>query len=478
MNSLINFRCLIFLFHFLVIAVSAHAGDKFFIPKNDRIMLSAKDRASRKPNILLFNCHYGSGHKMATQGIKESLPDCNIHVVNVYDQPLHALDPVRDIAPEWSNEELYNKMAKREHNRLLNIAGKLGPKVLFFQRAKAEKLLSDFISAQAPDMMISCVPLVNPMLLSVAKERNIPLLVITTDIDISYFLYGFNPNEIVGNFNQFRVTVPFAKSEWDPLFKKTVPKQLEAALHYGFGYPTRYAFSETFEELTLKQLRADYQIQDDENVILVMMGGNTAKAAINYAKLLLTMNSCAIESIVGKENPRSKIRLICLCGDVSQAENLNLMNQLNALNRLKNKRNDRVVVHACPGTSKIAELVSLSELSTVISKPGGSTVNEMIKKKVPMVYHISKVPLDWEKGNMRYGISRGLGRAFQVAGRLDAQSRSELAAVLSATFACHREIQAGRRSIPESSYDFTANLRQAVREMLQIIPNVIQELEL
>ena len=449
---------------FLLIMTAAHAGVKFFLSKEEQIILKEKTDLIRKPNILLFNCHYGSGHKMAAQGIRESLPDCYINVVDIYDQPLRALDPVREVAPQWSNEELYNKMAKKEYNLLLNIAGKLGAKALFLQRTKVERLLTDFIAKENPDMIISCVPLVNPMLLAVSKQLDIPFLIVTTDIDISYFCYGFKSGEIVSDPDQFQITVPFAKHTWDPLFKRTVSKDFEGILHYGFGYPTRYAFSEIFEESILDQLRNEYRIHPDENVILVMMGGNTAQAAITYAKLLLTMDNKSIEQIVGEGNPRNKIRMLCLCGDISQEENLNLKNQLNALNGTKGKRNERVVIHAVPGTSKIAELVSLPELCTVISKPGGSTVNEMIKKKVPMIYHVSKVPLDWERGNMRYGVSRGLGRPFQVAG---SNSRGELAKILSDTFTLDREIQNGRASVPEARFDFTGNLRNTVKKMLK-----------
>jgi UDP-N-acetylglucosamine:LPS N-acetylglucosamine transferase len=453
---------------FLIHMALMQAEDKFFIPKEDRMTLKDKTGVIRKPKVLLFNCHYGAGHKMATQGIQESLPDCHINVVNIYDNPLQSLDPVREFVPEWSNEQLYNKMAKKEHNRLLNLAGYLGPKALFLQRKKVERLLAAFICKENPDLIISCIPLVNPMLLTVAKQRDIPFLVVTTDIDISYFCYGFKPDEIVSCPNKFQITVPFAKSEWDPLFKEKVPKGVEKSLHYSFGYPTRHAFSEVFEESILQKLREEYRIGRDENVVLVMMGGNAAQAAKTYATLLLAMSDKEIESIVGLGNPRNKIRLLCLCGDISQDENLTLMKELNALNGSKDKSNSQVIIHACPGTPKIAELVSLPELCTVISKPGGSTVNEMIKKKVPMVYHVSKVPLDWERGNLKYGVGRGLGKSFEVDEKVGAKSRSELVAVLADTFTLHSQIKNSNVSMPDAHYDFTENLRKTVKEMLEI----------
>lgn len=448
--------------------LSADTGDKtqgFFVPKDEKIYLK-QDAINRAPNILLFNCHYGAGHKMATQGIIESLPECKIRVIDVYDEPLRFLDPMRDINPKWSNEELYNKMAKKEHNQLLNFVGRVAPKTLYLQRSRVEKLLMDYIAENTPDMIISCIPLVNPMLLKVSKQLDIPFLVITTDIDISAFCYGFKDNECLNDWNHFRITVPFSKEAWDPEFSKDLPNSVKCSLQYCFGYPTRHAFSEIFEESILNQLRKEYQIHVDENVILVMMGGNTAQAAMTYAQLLLSIEDDGIERIVGQNNKRDKIRMICLCGDVSQKMNDHLMVQLNNLNESNSKRNKRVIIHACPGTPRIAELVSLPELSAVISKPGGSTVNEMIKKKVPMIYHISRVPLDWEYGNMKYGVSHGLGRSFVIDGNVGKKKRTEFIQVLTYVFALHRDIQKGSQSVPEASFDFTKNLRSAVKEML------------
>lgn len=462
-NHLIFFLSL-FLFN-LLSADTNHKTQRFFLPEEEKIHIK-QDSIDRAPSILLFNCHYGAGHKMATQGITESLPECNIRVVNIYDEPLRPLDPMKKINPKWSNEELYNKIAKKEHNRLLNFAGKIAPKTLYLQRSNVEKLLTEYIAKNKPDMIISCVPLVNPMLLNVCKKFNLPFLVVTTDIDISAFCYGFKDNEYLSSWNHFRITVPFSKENWDPGFSQSLPESVKHSLQYSFGYPTRHAFSEIFEESILDQIRKDYQIHPDENVILVMMGGNTAQAAKIYAKLLLDMKDNEIDKIIGKNNQRNKIRLICLCGDITQKANHHLMVQLNRLNQSKNKHNQRVIIHACPSTSHIAELVSLPELCTVISKPGGSTVNEMIKKKVPMIYHISRVLLDWEYGNMKYGMSRNLGKPFKINGSINKKMQTHLVHVLTDVFTLHNDIQQGKKLVPEAFLDFTQNLRSTVKEML------------
>ena len=120
----------------------------------------------RPPRVMLFTCQYGSGHKMATQSIMENLSDCEVQVVDIYNEPLASLDPMRSWIPKLSNERIYNEWIKKEHNQLLNLAGKIAPKFLLLQKNKMRKLLSESISKSKPDLLISSVPLVNSVLLT------------------------------------------------------------------------------------------------------------------------------------------------------------------------------------------------------------------------------------------------------------------------------------------------------------------------
>ncbi len=408
-----------------------------------------------KPQILLFTCQYGSGHKMAAQGIVESLPNYSVAIVDIYDEPLNSIDPFRKSFPAISVENIYNKIAKNENNYLLNFFSNIAPRSLLWQRIKIEHLLESYIAKEKPDMIISCVPLVDSMLLNVSKKLDIPLLVISTDIDISWFAYGFDKVNFETDINKFRITFPYSEK----YFKKrnSFPKWLLDSIEYNFGYPTRASFSQSADESTLNEIRKKYSIADDENIILIMMGSNGSKATLEYAKLLIGMTEDQIRKIDDK-----KIHILALCGDVKQKENLELMKRLNALNSSRYKRNKIVKIQAIPKTHQIAELVSLPNLRTVISKPGGSTVNEMIKKRIPMVYHIQGVPLDWERGNMEYGETRSFGKRFYLSKTTNRKNRDNLINVLRYTFLLKQKLT----STYEADIDFSENLRKALREML------------
>jgi UDP-N-acetylglucosamine:LPS N-acetylglucosamine transferase len=448
----------IYLFVLLILCVGGFGAICIFQPGKSPSLIVEENGVKRPVRIMLFTCQYGSGHKMATQSIIESLPDCEIQVVDIYDQPLASLDPMRALAPEFSNERIYNELIKKEENQLLNMAGKIAPQFLLLQKKQIEKLLTRYVSKDKPDMLISCVPLMNFALLSTADKLDIPLLVITTDIDVSAFCFGF-PEKLKENKTHFRMTVPYEQAE---LLDRRFPS-LQTSFQYGFGYPTRRTFSEMPKQAVLNQLRDEYEIQKDENVILVMMGGNAGQASRAYADLLMQMDDEALDRIVGKENTRNKIHLICLCGDTSRAENKSFMESLNACNRSEGL--SRVRIHGCPGTSKIGELVSLPELSVVISKPGGSTVNEMIKKKIPMIYHTNREPLDWERGNMEYGESRGLGKRFFLSSKPNSNDLTAFAELLAEMVALRKSMCSGKVPVPEANIDFTFNLRKTVKDM-------------
>lgn len=453
------------IFILLIICISSESlsQESVFVSEEESIWLANLDGSKRRPQLLLFSCNYGAGHKMAAQGIVQSLPDCDVHVVDIYQGPLKSLDPLRWIFSEFNNEKIYNDLAKHEYNRLLNWIAKVAPNALVLQQRNIERLLISYLQEQRPDLLISCIPLINPMLMAAARQVGIPLIVITTDIDISAFCFGFEEQEQLADKKKFRMTVPYASEHFH---HQHYSQFLRHSFQYKFGYPTRRAFSEEADRSALDLLRIQYGINDDEHVILVMMGGNTAQAAKTYAQLLLEMSDREIDRITDNLDGRNNIRLICLCGDVKQDSNRSLMVHLNALNCASCRKNQRVQIHACPGTPHIAQIASLPELRTVISKPGGSTVNEMIKKKIPMVYHVSNVTLDWECGNMEYGEARNLGRRYQIQSKISFLARREFVEILSYTFALHPTMRANPESVPEAEIDFSRNLRTAVKDML------------
>jgi UDP-N-acetylglucosamine:LPS N-acetylglucosamine transferase len=299
------------------------------------------------------------------------------------------------------------------------------------------------------------VPLVNAALLSVADELNIPLLVVTTDIDVSAFCLGL-PDDLQADQDHFRITIPYAKEPWDGLFSEKFSPAVQTCFHYAFGYPTRRAFSEEPSTVVLNQLREQYEIQKDEQLILIMMGGNAGRASEEYAHQLLKMSDETLDRVVGKE---ARLHLLCLCGDTNRSENRAFMEGLNDLNKMP----ARVRIHGVPATSQIAQLVSLPELFLVISKPGGSSVNEMIKKRVFMIYHTSSIPLDWEKGNSLYGEARGYGKQFV----LSKQSPAEFTELLVEAFAKGRAMRSLEALVPEAKIDFADSLRQSVQQMLE-----------
>jgi len=83
-----------------------------------------------------------------------------------------------------------------------------------------------------------------------------------------------------------------------------------------------------------------------------------------------------------------------------------------------------------------------------------------------MIYHTNKHPLDWEKGNMEYGESRGLGKRFLLSDHPNFNDSFSFTDLLSETFALRKSMRTGKAPVPEANIDFASNLRKTVQAMV------------
>lgn len=415
-------------------------------------------------SILLFTCNYGHGHKMATQGIGDALDEYCVEVIDIYDGPLGSIDPMRSIYPELSAESMYNQMMRSELNTLLNFAGKVVPKALVFREEKLVDLLKNYLSDRKVDVIICCVPLINAMLYQAAKAFNIPLIVVTTDIDIWTFCVGFKPP--LDPSYPLVLTVAYDKRDWDPLYLESVPHCLRHALRYDFGYPLRREFSDTFSVKELERIRVHFSIEKGDVLIILMIGGNSGKSVWEYAQLMASLTSEEVACLLEREQGSKRLHLLALCGDFTKKGNQELAQKIDVLNQHASKSTPSLFLQARENTPEIAALLSLQELLCVVSKPGGSSVNELIKKRVPQILHISGVPLSWEQGNLKYVVLKGLGFPF-VGERLKSlKKKLEFLSLINQSFLLRNSLRKSNSELSKVSYLFQDKLVALVKEFL------------
>ncbi|MFQ5729790.1 MAG: hypothetical protein ACE5GN_05470, partial [Waddliaceae bacterium] len=422
---------------------------------------------ARQPRIVVFKCDVGSGHISATKALAQSLPDCDIQVADVYGDILAQLDAGGKVSPELSQQNVANYLAKNEYYRAMNFAENFADIVVNEKKKKQmEALIEEYVRKENPDMLVSTITLLNGVFVNVGKKLGIPVRVVAPDIGIEHFTRGLTEEQC--EYEHFRMTFAYDRKEAKELLGSGViggkiPRNLLDKIDDNVGAPVRFGFNLDMSPEVLNKLRSKYQIQEDENVILVSVGGNTTKAALDYAELLTQMSDEQLDRI-SKQSDRKKFRLICLCGDSQIKENKKLQDKLNAMNGSKG-RNDRVTICAVERTTRIPELESLPEMFTLIGKGGGGTVTEAIKKGVPQVYHVASTPLKWELMNMLYGEKKGYGKRFKIPAwkfKMEAV-REELATILAQNMETRRKILDGTREVKESKLNFTKNIRELIR---------------
>jgi UDP-N-acetylglucosamine:LPS N-acetylglucosamine transferase len=383
--------------------------------REDFIYMKNAQGIKRPPKILIYNTRDGSSSKMAEQAILERLPDCEIEVVDIYSGPL-----------------------------------KSGKDASALMLLEAQSLIRKDLIKKQPDCVISCLPDVNQVILQATKELKIPFLVVPTDLDVSCFVKDLD-DPLLQDADHFKLAIAYDEKKWDPIFAKGLSSSLKDHLIYDFAYPTRLGFSKKIPDHDLDVIKKTYQIASDEHLILMMMG-DQKDALVSYAKTLASCQESDLKPLF--RNKAKKLHLLCLCGDENQKENKELHALLNALNT-----NEFVRIQACFSTPKIAEIVSLKETLCVIANPKSSTINEMIQKKVPMIYHTSETLQSQEVSNIVFGETYHLGKSVDL---IDQETKQhELIAALIEMQEMKKELQ---KEKPQDL--FSKNLRATIKELI------------
>ena len=77
-----------------------------------------------------------------------------------------------------------------------------------------ENLILDYFELAKPDLLISVMPIINAAARKAAEKLDIPLLVLTNDLDTTNYVNAFAK----GNYPKFRYTLPFN----DPAIKEKI----------------------------------------------------------------------------------------------------------------------------------------------------------------------------------------------------------------------------------------------------------------
>ncbi|MBJ7450100.1 MAG: hypothetical protein JHC93_07075, partial [Parachlamydiales bacterium] len=326
------------------------------------------------PKVLILTHTGGGGHLSAGLSIYEIL-------IQNYDPLL--INPLETMY----GDGLFNRFQKQGHYTLL--------KLLARGQALAEQVfcpiqvipdLERLIDEEKPQLVISVFPVANFLTFEVCKKRNIPFVVVATDLEAQHFIKHIDrPSP-----NLFKFVIAFD----DPALKAPFLNKLTDENIFPIGFPIRKDFVLNNPKIRT-YWKKKFKIKDKDRVVLLMVGAQGSFLLTHYAKLFL------------QESCQSRLHVIAIC-----AGNDECYDQLHNLK--KEYRHRKMSLHLFKEVSgaDVAAFMSLSHL--FITKPGGASVNEALTMSLRMLFVKKAVEgMHWELGNAKYVINRGFGEFIE-----------------------------------------------------------------
>ncbi len=371
----------------IILVLGLFTGCKRPKPYAKRVFPEEKQVKIAKKRIITFTSCGGGGHVSAARAVRTILQD-SYEIADVYmlRDVLAPLDFVKQATFEYSSaEDLYNYLITNKYVWFTNTLCAYGRHNMPLQDKKMQKLISDFLDLNPPDLMISVMPTVNNSLLAVAKKRGIPLIIIPTDLDHTMFITGLNnsPTE----YELYRYIVPFNDND---LIKTLKPAGIPEERIVVGGFPIRQEF---FSKKNVKKLKNDFGVPLTKPVVTVLMGAAGSSSTYDYVKTL-SHSKHALHIIVclgRNEALRKKIERI--------------------------KLPYHITMSIIGFTDKMPDIMAMSDI--LITKCGTVSVMEAVHAQVPLLLDSTSRVLSWEALNIDFITQHGFGQGVTSLRGLD-----------------------------------------------------------
>jgi len=398
---------------------------EFWAKENDSLKLHSlkgfyAHAGGSSASLLIFTCGAGKGHLSVTKALSEyAKGKYHVRVANTLEETLASTDVFKRLLMDFSQERLYNHLLKNEGFEWLKLITRVGPFFLMMQQESIEKQIRLEVLKQRPDLLISCFPSMNAMFHNVAKEFNIPLLIVSTDLDTDFFTKGMHQRACDLSYPKWKITLPYDTPEMRAIIEKRIPSK---KVHVS-GFPLRAVFKESITQEQRTALRDELGIAPESRVLLLMMGGVAGRVTEKYAAILAELNDMEVEQIQA-----NSLHILCLCGDQNVAANREMRYKINALKT----KSSRMTLQAIGSVANMALLMEIAE--GLITKPGGPITNEALSKGLPMIFHAPFALMDWEVFNMEFCIKAHMGSRFKLQPGKTEKNKEQLVPLIKEAF--------------------------------------------
>jgi len=329
----------------------------------------------RKKVGLVFMSKGGGGHISVSNALKNYLDEYEIVIANFFEDVMPSIDTIRSLTfGKASGEDIYNFCLQNRFVSLANGFTRLGAWTLRQRSAQIEPLLFDFVIKQKPDFIVSVIPVVNFAILEVAKKLNIPFIVVTNDLDTTNYINGIS--KIC--YNKFYYTISFSDRDIYRKFRSAhIPKKQVTVT----GFPLRPEFYESNKNKS--QIKRDFQIPENKQVVMVLMGGAGSFVCYRYVKTIMRM--------------KKPMHIVACIGRDERLRGL-----ITAL-----PFPPHITISVVGFTNRVSDLMAVSDV--LVTKAGPNSICEAMASNLPVLIDQTTGNIWWETLNVDFVIKNKIG---------------------------------------------------------------------
>jgi processive 1,2-diacylglycerol beta-glucosyltransferase len=329
--------------------------------------------------ILILTSSGGGGHLSTSNALAFYLKnDYDTTTLNIFADLLQSLDPLRVLTRNsFGLEDFYNFFIQKNQSWLLTLFYRWGVWFIRLRRKKIEALLQDYCQKHAIDLIISVIPIINNITLTVAQKLDIPFLLIPTDLDTRTYLVDIqNPD-----YKKFYLAIPFDDPQIDaPIIQAHINKNqlltIKTLLRPDF-----------FENKNILLLKNKLDIPDNTVTVMILMG---ARGSHTIEKLCKEM-----------AHIKKPMHLIVCIGTYEKIKK----------NIEKIRFPSTTTISLVDFTQHISDLMAVSDI--IFSKSGSISVYEALCMNKPLLLDATSKVLPWELFNHHFVENHHFGKSIK-----------------------------------------------------------------
>ena len=290
-------------------------------------------------------------------------------------------------------ETMYNFMLKYNLFRLINLYVKLCIKLSILYKHSCSNKLQQFFDETKPSMVISIIGGYNYIIEEVCRTNNVPFYLFCTDIDISNYICRMSNTQL----ERINVITDIGST----IEQKNIISKINNVKPIGIILREQF-----YEEKNKLDLKLKYNIDQNDFVIMIMMGSLGANNIIQCVKALKLPANVHLLIMTGYNSELKN----CL-NDLPQFSGTSKEDQKQQFSKASKEDQKQQFSHSKTSlieyTEKISDLMAITDL--LITKPGGLTIFEGIHFKIPFIFDRTNGLLFWEEVNGDYVVKSGGG---------------------------------------------------------------------